>query len=59
VLELEARMGSLLGATHRKLFPAKTELDEDMEVIFENGRPRTVTVTEAERIRSEVQEREE
>jgi transposase-like protein len=58
LLELEMRKEHLLGATHRKLFPAKMELDEDMEVIFENGRPRTVTVREAARFR-EAQERKQ
>jgi hypothetical protein len=58
LFELEARMGNLLGATHMKLFPAKTDLDEDMEVIFENGRPRTVTAREAARLR-EAQEPEQ
>lgn len=58
VLELTARVENLLGATHRKLFPAKMELDEDMEVIFENGSPRTVTAREAQRIR-EGQERKQ
>lgn len=58
VLELTARVENLLGATHRKLFPAKMDLDEDMEVIFENGSPRTVTAREAQRIR-EGQERKQ
>jgi hypothetical protein len=51
LLELQMRKQGYLGATHMKLFPAKTDLDEDMEVIFENGRPRTVTVSEAKRLR--------
>jgi|HubBroStandDraft_1064217.scaffolds.fasta_scaffold417249_1 hypothetical protein len=58
LFELEARMGNLLGATHMKLFPAKTELDQDMEVIFENGRPRTVTASEARRLREEQEPRQ-
>lgn len=53
LLELQMRAEHLLGATHMKLFPAKTDLDEDMTVVFENGRPRTVTVSEAKRIQAE------
>jgi transposase-like protein len=59
VLELQARMENLLGATHRKLFPPKMELEEDYEVIFENGSPRTVTASEARRIREQKAEREQ
>jgi hypothetical protein len=53
LLELQMRKEHLLGATHNKLFPAKRDVDEDMEVIFENGSPRTVTAREAQRIREE------
>lgn len=58
VVELTARIENLLGATHRKLFPAKVELDEDYEVVFVGGRPKTVTSREAQRMREE-QERKQ
>ena len=43
LLELEARLDHKLGATHFKLFP-KAEATGDFEVVFENGKPRTVKV---------------
>ena len=45
LLELEARMGHLLGATHKKLLPA-TAIEGDYAVEFINGRPVTRRVGE-------------
>jgi hypothetical protein len=46
VVELEARLEGRLDATHRKLMLAARPPEGDYEVIFENGRPRTVKVGE-------------
>ncbi len=42
VVELQARMEGRLDATHRKLMLASRPPEGDVEVVFENGRARTV-----------------
>jgi hypothetical protein len=44
ILELEARMGGNLDATHKKLLNSSREMG-DVEIVFENGRPRSVEKT--------------
>jgi len=46
LLELEARLEGKLDATHRKLLSA-TAPEGDYEVVFTNGRPRTVATEKA------------
>lgn len=47
LLELEARMAGKLDATHQKLLRGSQPIEGDYEVVFENGRPRTVKVEAA------------
>jgi hypothetical protein len=42
VVELEARLEGRLDATHRKLMMAARPPEGNLEVIFENGKPKTV-----------------
>jgi hypothetical protein len=48
ILELEARMSGSLDATHKKLINASKDPTggTDYEVIFVDGRPKTVPITE-------------
>jgi hypothetical protein len=53
LLELQMRKEHLLGATHRKLFPQREDLQEEYEVVFSGGSPRTMPKSEAARLRGE------
>jgi hypothetical protein len=42
ILELEARMGGNLDATHKRLLNNSKDAAGDVEIVFTNGRPRAV-----------------
>jgi hypothetical protein len=44
VLELEARLGGQMDTTHKKLMLNNQAPDTDYEVVFVNGRPKTIPV---------------